>query len=601
MAFLKYVSGFFLILIIGVSVFVYREYKDKKIYVTQIRKDFQSHLVKMPEVDYVNLVGGKPSSERVELGRMLFNDPILSRNNNVSCATCHLTNHGFADGNFLSVGSNGVGGPSGNNVGPSWGEGVLSLKRELSEDSQGFRNRHRMFRNTLSTVNVAFRTQVDNSDGLFNDGRFGSIFFQALMPIHTDLELCGSNPVSIENNVFAPGGPLFDSPVKISHVNTFDPFRGVELGDFNGVPTEIPGIPSLRPHGNLSVPGRNECVAIAVAKIRKVPEYVNAFKLVFGDDEITDQRIAIAVATFMLTHVSKDTAYDRFVAGNDSSLSEKQLKGMISFFTPIGEKYKLKGQDISGAGCFKCHDAPLFGGQGFVSLGVRSDEESTLAVASNVFHPSSSFFGRNRLQRGFTANCHLEGVTTSTTDAYAPDIGRANGTFKDEDCFKFRVPPLRNVAETYPYFHHGSARAQGHTESDFKKRSILALKQVVKYHLRGPVEVSSNRSNVGNLAFFDDLHLFDPFVPVVVQNFIALDINDKQMEHATDLFPVQISEEDVDNLVDFVGFGLLDKNTTKIGDLGNDVSHPKTVLSGYSPSITRDNGNQNELPPNMKR
>ena len=596
MGIFKYISLAILVIFSGFGTYKLINQKLEKQFIeTQIRKDFSTHLKTLDPINYTSLIGYEPKKELLHLGRMLFNDPILSRNNDVSCATCHLTNHGFADGNFLSVGSMGIGGPSNLDVGKEWAKGKLSANRELNASVSGYRTANRMFRNTLSTVNVAYRTKIDNSDGLFNDGRFGSLFFQALMPIHTDLELCGSNPVPIEGNIFEQGGPLFHDSVLLTHANTFDPFQGQELGEFNAVETTINGVPTFRPIGVLSIPGRNECLAIAIAKIRSVGQYRKLFKEAYDSDEITDQKIAIALSSFMLTHVSKNTPYDRFVRG-ESSLTPSELKGMISFFTPIGESYKLKDQEIKGGGCFKCHDAPEFGGHGFANLGVRSDEKSTLTKVTDAVKPGESFFGRNRLQRGHVPNCHIVGVTA--TSSFGPDIGRANATFQDSDCFKFRVPPLRNVMETYPYFHHGSARAQGSLETDYKKRSLLALKQVVKYHLRGPIDTEAYASNKQSKVFYDILEQKDYFVPAQTQNFIALDPNDPQHEKILDLFPVEMPEEQIDDLVAFISTGLYDKNTVKVGDLGNDVTHPDHVPSGFSPTITREMGNQTELPPN---
>ncbi|SVD67267.1 uncharacterized protein METZ01_LOCUS420121, partial [marine metagenome] len=48
--------------------------------------------------------GGSPSSAKVELGRMLFFDKILSGNRNIACATCHHPDLGTTDGLALGLG-----------------------------------------------------------------------------------------------------------------------------------------------------------------------------------------------------------------------------------------------------------------------------------------------------------------------------------------------------------------------------------------------------------------------------------------------------------------------------------------------------------------
>ena len=56
-----------------------------------------------------------------------------------------------------------------------------------------------------------------------------------------------------------------------------------------------------------------------------------------------------------------------------------------------------------------------------------------------------------------------------------------------------------------------------------------------------------------------------------------------------------------DDLYQFVAFSLWDKDAVKKGSLGNDISHPRYVPSGLTPSITRDNGHQLELVNGQKK
>lgn len=562
---------------------------------SKIREDFADHLVPLDPPPFQEIMGRTPQDGHIALGRMLFNDTILSRNNDVSCATCHLSNHGFADGNPLVVGALGIGGPTGDTVGAKWGEGELSLSRTHGDDGMGFYLSENMFRNALSTVNIGYRMRKDNIDGFFHDGRFGNLFFMVLLPIHTSIEMCGTNPVPLHDNPFVEGGALFgDEGVELTHVNTFDYFEGRELGSFNAGSTVIRGVPTFRPNGVQAIPGRNECLAIAIAKIRSVPEYRKLFEQAFGTDEVTDRRIGIALASFIMTHVSKDTPFDRFVAGK-SSLSDEQMRGLVSYFTPIGRTYKYKDKEIKGAGCFKCHNAPLFGGEGFASLGVRSDSRSSLSRPEVSSRLGEAFFDRQRLQRGVHPNCHIENVTISPS-GYAPDIGRAGATFKTQDCFKVRVPPLRNVIETFPYFHHGTASAQGFQSDDFKERSLEALRQVIGYHLRGPIDHRIySRGRRSSKVFFDELHQLDYFIPFNRFNFVSLDPEDPQHQKVSELFPVELSEREIEDLLSFVAYGLFDPLSVVRGALGNDVSHPKRVPSGLTPSITRDHGHQLEI------
>lgn len=543
--------------------------------------------LKLPS--YNRLWGGQDRTSEVELGRLLFSDPILSRNNDVSCATCHLASHGFADGNSLSFGTLGRGGPNGRDVGQAFGEGVLSVNRGPGDDSMGFVGKQFMFRNSLSTINVVYRIDPSGDEGLFWDGRFGNLDFQVLLPIHTSIEMCGDNPLPDTpegKRMFAKDGILFKSPVKIVHSHSYDPVSGEDTGFFNSRPEMINGIEAIRPNGRRAIPTRNECLAIALAKIRLVPEYRRRFKEAFGSDAIEDRFVARALASFLMTHVASDTPYDRFLK-KENSLTDQQMLGMAIFMTPAGQK--VPDSEHPGAGCANCHSPPHFGGKGFASLGVVSDERSSLTRPDRVSDLNNGFFTRARVQRGLVPNCHIEKVTVS--QFYAPDIGRAGASFAQDDCFKFRIPPLRNVIETYPYFHHGTARAQGLVSDDLKERALAALKQVIVYHLRGPVDPSFVARSSGTKGFYDETFQRDQLIPFYAQDFS----NDPSFSKLK--FPIELSDEELEALVQFVGVGLWDKNATRRGALGNDLSHPKEVPSGFQPTITRDQGHQMELPP----
>jgi cytochrome c peroxidase len=102
---------------------------------------------------------GNPGSvARVQLGRMLFFDPLLSRNQRVACATCHDPKHAFADPRGFSVGVTGEALP----------------------------------RNTPSVANLAY------SGALFWDGRAGSLEEQAIEPLMAHDEMAADVTVLLE-------------------------------------------------------------------------------------------------------------------------------------------------------------------------------------------------------------------------------------------------------------------------------------------------------------------------------------------------------------------------------------------------------------------
>lgn len=150
-------------------------------------------------------------------------------------------------------------------------------------------------------------------------------------------------------------------------------------------------------------------LAAVVRRVQERPAYRGEFAAAFGGDaSITSERIAQAIAAFERTLITPDTPYDRFVRGDDGALNARQVRGMALF---------------ESLGCAQCHAGPNF------------------SVAS-VFDAQSPF-------RAFPAlsTDGLEGLGL-TRD---PGLGDAQGGHG-----VWRVPSLRNVAQTGPYFHNGS-------------------------------------------------------------------------------------------------------------------------------------------------
>ena len=115
-----------------------------------------------------------PSPEKLELGRLLFYDPILSRDGEVACATCHSEIWGMGDGLPLSIGVDGEGPAGPGRTGPNV-----------------------TIRNASTLWNVAFRSS------LLWDGRSTSLEEQALLPIENEVEMdrdIGALLVDLTNN-----------------------------------------------------------------------------------------------------------------------------------------------------------------------------------------------------------------------------------------------------------------------------------------------------------------------------------------------------------------------------------------------------------------
>jgi cytochrome c peroxidase len=134
-------------------------------------------------------------------------------------------------------------------------------------------------------------------------------------------------------------------------------------------------------------------------------EYQTAFRKAYPQDAepMNARNYGRALAAYQAT-LTTPAPFDRFLAGEDAALSEVQKAGMRAFVA---------------SGCATCHNGPLLGG--------------------------------TMMQRfGVVKNYWLE------TGSDKVDEGRYAITKKEEDRYVFRVPMLRNVAKTAPYFHDGS-------------------------------------------------------------------------------------------------------------------------------------------------
>jgi cytochrome c peroxidase len=141
---------------------------------------------------------------------------------------------------------------------------------------------------------------------------------------------------------------------------------------------------------------------LAVGILQSIPGYVDEFKRVYGKDKIDIDMITDSIAEFEKTLVTPNSRFDKWLAGDDKALTGKELAGYTLF---------------KESGCVACHNGPAAGGTSFQRMGVVEPYKSS-----------------------------------------SPAEGRSAVTGVDADRFNFKVPTLRNVELTYPYFHDGEAR-----------------------------------------------------------------------------------------------------------------------------------------------
>lgn len=140
---------------------------------------------------------------------------------------------------------------------------------------------------------------------------------------------------------------------------------------------------------------------LAVDMLKSIPGYVNEFKTAFNHNKLTIEEVTLAIAAFEETLVTPNSRFDKWLQGDKKALTKQELAG-----------YNL----FKSSGCVACHNGPAVGGNSFQKMGL---------------------------------------VEPYKADSEAQ--GRVAVTGKDSDRFNFKVPTLRNVELTYPYFHDGGA------------------------------------------------------------------------------------------------------------------------------------------------
>ncbi len=153
----------------------------------------------------------------------------------------------------------------------------------------------------------------------------------------------------------------------------------------------------------------------AINRVRSIPGYKLYFVQAFGaDNPITVDNAAKAVAAFERTLITPDSPFDRYVKGEKNALDQQQQRGMKTF---------------AEIGCTSCHSGPAFNGP-------------AMAAGTGFFMKFPTF----------------EDSEYVTRYELMKDKGRYAVTGKDSDKHLFKVPTLRNVALTAPYFHTGSVQ-----------------------------------------------------------------------------------------------------------------------------------------------
>ena len=132
-----------------------------------------------------------------------------------------------------------------------------------------------------------------------------------------------------------------------------------------------------------------------ISKLSSDSKYKKLFKSAYGDENITGERILIALSQFMITLISADSKYDKVKQGKENFSSDES-----------------QGLNLFQQKCASCHSGELFTDESFRNTGMYYNTQFK-------------------------------------------DAGRYRVTLDQNDWMKFRVPSLRNVEYTAPYMHDG--------------------------------------------------------------------------------------------------------------------------------------------------
>ena len=214
--------------------------------------------------------GDPPSEARIRLGQLLFFDPILGGEKDVSCGTCHHPAFAFADGRHLGAGASGAG------LGPDRQVSVSAI----SGAAIGLEGR-----NSPTVFNAAF-----NADAL---GR----------PSHLGLQFWDGRAAGLEEQA---RGPITSR-------------------------TEMAGDAYAADVARDSVVARLREIAEYVQRFRNAFPAEAAFTT--GAEIITMDTYGRAVAAYERELVTRNSAFDRYARGDDDALTKQQRLGLELFFT----------------------------------------------------------------------------------------------------------------------------------------------------------------------------------------------------------------------------------------------------------------------------
>jgi cytochrome c peroxidase len=318
-----------------------------------------------------------------KLGQALFFDPILSGDRDVSCATCHLLQNGLSDGLPRSIGTDGEG------VGPD-----RKLLKGIQVHPRHALDLWNRDNNSVSAFFWDGHVEVlDSRKRLFRSplGTALPTGFQNAMAVQAVF------PITISDEMLGYYGEHSSKTLPANQAN-----KRNELVLSTSYSSEIAKMQSV--HTLLL----NRLLAIDSKPEPWQSEYRSMFRRAYPRKTVSEMNIVDvgnAIAHFEeLAFASTDSAWDRYIGGDQHAISEQAKVGALVFY---------------GEGrCAACHTGPLFSDFKYHGVGIFS-------------------------------KIYVNGQ-------YVNDLGRGGVTGNPRENYEFRTSPLRNVTKFGPYFHDGS-------------------------------------------------------------------------------------------------------------------------------------------------
>ena len=249
--------------------------------------------------------------KKAALGQLLFYDPVLSGNRNISCGTCHNHDFGAGDGLSLGIGEGGVG------LGPDRTAGVGSdrIAKRIPRNSPGLWN--------LGAQEITV---------LFHDGR-----------------------LSISDEY----GNGFNSPAEEWLPSGLDNILAAQALFPLTSQFEMAGNPKENQIAGAAHDRIDAVWPIVAKRVRIIPEYGRLFVEAFEDlrepSDVTIAHVANAIGAFVNSEWrSFDSPFDAWLAGDMAALNPSQTRGLELFF--------------GRARCSVCHSGKLFADHEFHAL-----------------------------------------------------------------------------------------------------------------------------------------------------------------------------------------------------------------------------------------